>query len=162
MKIIPRLLSVAALSVLTVAPAFADSVMTIFTGQDASACESFNLDDIGKVTFADATLSVFGEEATPTKTFDLSTVCKITFSTDGSGISSLPQLSGLRLRQNPVSDHISFDGAVDASSAVLFDLSGRSLIRLDNWSGEDIDVSAIPSGTYLLKTISQTFKVIKK
>lgn len=162
MKIIPRLLSVAVLSALTVDPAFADSVMTIFTGQDASACESFNLDDIGKVTFADATLSVFGEEATPTKTFDLSTVCKITFATDGSGISSLPQLSGLRLRRNPVADHISFDGAADASSAVLYDLSGRSLIRLDNWSGEDIDVSAIPSGTYLLKTISQTFKVIKK
>lgn len=163
MKMNPRPLSAIAAAALTMSAAMADTVMTVSTAGAGSQYERIDVSEIGKVTFSDGKFSVYGEETTPFKAFDISNICKISFSqTDTSVKGPAGDNASLRLLRNPVEDFISVEGVRPGSDAVLFDLQGRTVMNVASWNGEDIDVSALPSGAYLLKVNSQTIKVIKK
>lgn len=161
MKMNPRPLSALAALALAAAPGLADTVMTVFTGDEAQNVEMFQLGDVGKVTFSDGVLAVFGEADALAK-IDLSTVSRISFSSAETGVKSVAGTSGARLLRNPVADLISVVGATPGSTVRVHDMWGRQMLGIDGWNGEDIDVSSLPSGTYLLRINSETIKVIKK
>ena len=88
---------------------------------------------------------------------------KITFKTGGTAVASIHANSSLRLRRNPVESLLEITG-YDGKPAPLTvaSLAGSSLISLKEWSGEDIDVSALTPGIYLLNIDNKTLKFIKK
>ncbi|MCM1005428.1 MAG: T9SS type A sorting domain-containing protein [Prevotella sp.] len=95
--------------------------------------------------------------------YNLTDVTKIVFGLNDSGIS--PVLSdgqGLALKQNPVYDTLSFIGAPDAPCLVeMFSLAGHKVMTLNGWAGDDINVSNLSAGTYILRINNQIFKLIK-
>lgn len=91
-------------------------------------------------------------------------VKRITFSGSWMGVETPKAESALRLRTNPVESVLSVEGYDSASSARLsvFSIAGREVISVRAWKGEDVDVSSLPQGVYILRINQSTLKFVKK
>lgn len=113
-----------------------------------------------KVTFPTDGVTIAGAES---KVFPYVQVSKIRFQME-SGITGIQaQRATLALRENPVDDVLRISGSLDAPARVtITSVSGQTALRLDEWNGADIDVSALHPGLYLITVNNQTLKFIKK
>ena len=72
-----------------------------------------------------------------------------------------PYTNQFTIYPNPTSNILYVEGNKDVESIVIFDLNARKLIK--NQSSKTVDVSALSSGTYIVKVNNQeTFRFIKK
>ncbi len=65
----------------------------------------------------------------------------------------------LYIYPNPVAETLRIDGAAAGSTLVVYDLQGRTLLQTTE---NQLNVSALAEGTYLLKVNNQVVKFIKK
>ncbi len=65
----------------------------------------------------------------------------------------------LYIYPNPVVETLRIDGAAAGSTLVVYDLQGRTLLQTTE---NQLNVSALAEGTYLLKVNNQVVKFIKK
>ena len=65
----------------------------------------------------------------------------------------------LYIYPNPVAETLRIDGAAAGSTLVVYDLQGRTLLQT---AENQLNVSALAEGTYLLKVNNQVVKFIKK
>lgn len=75
-----------------------------------------------------------------------------------------PSTPDLSIYPNPVSDRVTLDGLDAGDRVELLDLNGRVLIQAINQAGNraiTLDVSGLPSGTYLLGTADSKKIIIK-
>ncbi|MDD6210563.1 MAG: Ig-like domain-containing protein [Bacteroidales bacterium] len=70
-------------------------------------------------------------------------------------------LDALSIYPNPASDFIRVNGVTEVTVNII-GTNGATLIAIDNYNGESIDVSTLASGTYLIKVNDSTFTFIKK
>lgn len=91
-------------------------------------------------------------------------VSKLTFHTSESGVQEVGvRTRTLSLRENPVGDILIVEDAPQETSRLsVYSLTGVCHIRIDRWNGSAVDVSALPSGIYLLSVNNQTLKFVKK
>lgn len=69
-------------------------------------------------------------------------------------IQSSEKKQGVRISPNPVTDFISFNGLDETAGEYnmeIYDLSGRKILRRQVSFSDNIDLSSLPSGIYLLK-----------
>ena len=65
------------------------------------------------------------------------------------------------LYPNPVHDILTFNNLQGKQTINIYAVDGRLMKTFEATSGQRIDISELPIGLYLVKTESQTFKMIK-
>lgn len=82
---------------------------------------------------------------------------------DVEGITSPEIGSSLCLSQNPVYDLLIFSEYPEQSSTLaIMDMKGSVRGVVDNWNGQDVDVSSLAPGLYLVTVNNITLKFVKK
>lgn len=82
---------------------------------------------------------------------------------DIDGIVSPETVTSMYLRQNPVSDLLIFSEYPEQPSTLtIVNMNGSVRHVVDNWNGQAIDVSSLPSGLYLVTLNNITLKFVKK
>lgn len=114
-----------------------------------------------RVRFAAEGVEVY-EGDTRVAMFPYTSTASLSFITHGSGIKGVKDPAPFHLASNPVSDRLVIIGGPKEAGIEVFDLNGSRVLSVNNWKGEDIDVSSLNSGIYLLTLNSTTIKFIKK
>ncbi len=114
---------------------------------------SFDCDDIGEVVVTLTVEDAAGNSASGTATV---TVVQLVGIDD-----ELTQQ--FRIYPNPANDYLRIDLAGQPSALMtIYDESGRAIIRENIISGENIDISALNTGVYLIQVISNDASEIQK
>lgn len=84
--------------------------------------------------------------------------------TDPSGVDKITgEQQQYRLRENPVGDMLTIEGHDGAAAAVaIYSQSGAAVARVPEWNGEQLEVSRLAPGMYILTINRQAIKFIKK
>ena len=78
----------------------------------------------------------------------------VTIGVDGANI-------GLAIYPNPADNFIKVNGVSDVTLNI-FTVGGAQVLSVGSYSGEEIEISSLPAGTYLVKVAGTTVTLIKK
>ena len=114
------------------------------------------------ISFDNAGIRI-ANEGDPDVTVSLAEGKIISFLTTPVSVGNIGADRSLALRRNPVETMLEITGH-DGNPAVLTvtSLAGQQLVKIDGWQGENVDVTSLVSGIYILNINNQTFKFIKK
>jgi hypothetical protein len=122
--------------------------------------QNFNLTEADRLYFEDNTKLVIEEIATKnTVTIPLADIRKITCP-ETVGTTENPDLA-LGIFPNPVHDVMTFRNLQGKQTVSLYALDGRLIKTFEATGNQVIDISDLPFGLYLVKTQTQTLKMIK-
>ncbi len=109
---------------------------------------SVPLDNVRKITFdnGNMVLSTNGNEDFE---LPLDDIMKILFDEDGSNVDRIVADTNLQLVRNS-RNSIGVTGLETATDARIVNTAGSIVMIQRQWSGSDIDISALPSGVYVL------------
>ena len=137
--------------------------MVVNPSDGTSAAETFLVDDITKMAFADNAMSIVG--VSTTKTFAFSNVKSIKFEGIITGIDApVTSSSGdgaldLYCRNGQLGANGIKDGAT--ATVGVYDLSGRVILSDRQWSGLPINITNLDKGVYLFKVNNKAIKFTK-
>lgn len=130
------------------------------------ATSEFALTDIQALTFGTESFSIALTNGTNQSDLAYEDVAKLTLGTGPvNGIASThDEATGLSLYPTVAADKICVNGWNNAeqSTVTVYSTGGSLCIRIDNWSGQPLDVSSLPTGLYLLNINNQTLKFYKQ
>ncbi len=139
--------------------ASAQSFMT-FYGSDACSMASWGLQEVCSVKFDGGNIVV--NNSVGTDYIALGDVMSIKFTDDGHHPSSVQEIgndaSGLRIASND--NTVRVIGATSGTVAI-WAANGQQLYDNRNWSGEEIDISHLGRGIYIITINNTTFKFKK-
>ena len=104
--------------------------------------QSFAVGDIGKITFTESTMDVYGKDSDKIGTFSLSDITKLFFAKTG--------------------NTLKVDGLSAATDAFIVSASGRIVMQQKQWDGNSLDISSLTDGVYILAVGNAAFKFIKQ
>lgn len=150
-------------SLLLSSGAFAADLVTVTTISGVSI--GYDVDAITKISFDDSALNIVDSNSEGT-TYAIDEIKSIVF---GQGEPSAVET----LKTDKVSKITVFvprDGnslivkgwdSTEAARIEIFGTNGALLKRNDKWCGEEVDISALPSGIYVVKIGNKTAKIKK-
>ena len=122
--------------------------------------QTYLLTEADRIYFEDNTKLVIEEFSTKsTVTIPLADIRKITCN-ETVGTSENPDLA-LEVFPNPVHDVLTFRNLQGKQIINLYALDGRLMKTFEASENQSVDVSDLPFGLYLVKTQTQTLKMIK-
>ena len=149
-----------ALALLPVGMATAQ-VQLLVVPKDGSPTKRFNLDDIKYIEFPAPGEAFSIETADLRWSYSYDFVQSLKFDglvNDISGINK--EEDGIRIRYQ--GDQILVSGLGNAPvQAVVCDLNGSTRIRIAQYDGQPIDVSALPKGAYIVRVGGKTSKFLR-
>ncbi len=119
---------------------YAQSQLNV-TFNDGQKAQSFQLEKLESMKFDGENL-LLNEKAGSTKTFALSSLLSITFGDEVTAIETIDEKGSTK-------------------GLVIADISGRVIVNNPAWKGGKVDTSSLPSGIYIIKTSTKTFKIKK-
>lgn len=142
---------------LTVSHARADSWLVV---NSQTTPQSFSLDNIRTLTFADDKLVVNTYDAAAAASFNLADLTTLTFSDNDPNAIAPVAIEGKGVLRY-ANGNLYMEGAGNVNAA-LYTVSGNCLMRLNNWDGTAVATSSLPNGVYIFKADQQAIKFIKK
>ncbi|RZJ69069.1 T9SS type A sorting domain-containing protein [Flavobacterium sp.] len=125
--------------------------------------QGFNVTAAGKLYFEQDNLLVKIEASSVPTTIPVSIIRKIAFSNSLATETFGQNKSNVVLYPNPASDAIKIKADnFDTLETKIYSLSGQLVLKGNFQSGQDIDVSALTSGLYLVQVNGITIKFSKK
>lgn len=120
---------------------------------------SVPLDNVRKITFdnGNMVLSTNGNEDFE---LPLDDIMKILFDEDGSNVDRIVTDANLKLVRNS-RNSIGVTGLETATDARIVNTAGSIVMIQRQWNGSDLDISALPSGVYVLVVGNNIFKFSK-
>lgn len=96
-------------------------------------------------------------------TFAISDATVLNFS-NTTGLSDIfASDKSVALRQNPVGDLLEFTAAPETDCKLsIYSLHGTTLLSVDDWHGENVDVSSLTPGLYIVNFNNQSIKFYKQ
>jgi len=92
-------------------------------------------------------------------------VTNFTVTPPGLGVSELTD-EKVKLFPNPVADMLNISGLKDVSDVAVYNLLGQEVIKQSKLEKQQVDVSGLAPGTYLVKintdATTETYKIVKK
>ena len=141
--------------------AFAQTGVKIkyYTGTE----QGFNVSSSGKLYFSGDNLLVKPEATSTETSIPVSIIQKITFTdevlaTQNVGLNK----SNLQLYPNPSTDYIRIKSETKSLDVKIYSLEGKLVVSGTYKSDEDINVSKLNAGIYLVQANGVTIKFIKK
>lgn len=117
------------------------------------------MDNVRKITFdnGNMVLSTNGNEDFE---LPLDDIMKILFDEDGSNVDRIVADTNLQLVRNS-RNTIGITGLETTADAHIVNTAGSIVMIQRQWNGSDIDISALPSGVYVLVVGNNIFKFSK-
>lgn len=126
------------------------------------------IDEVRRIDFAgDKVNVVYRDTQAVTATYAFDDVSAIAFNLLPTGVEAVtagkPDGAALLLRVMSDGNVLKVSGWDSARQATLevFNLQGMTLARLAGWHGQDVDVSDLPAGVYVVKIGNKAAKFIK-
>ncbi len=123
----------------------------------------FDLNDIRKLTFRDNNTLRLDKLGGISHDFSISAISKLSFENgEPSGVILPSSDQELYYHPNPVNDRLTIASDNVIGNVRMYDLEGRVLIN-QSYSGHaaEIEMSGFSNGVYILKTSTNTYKIIK-
>lgn len=153
--------SILALLTLTLGTLSAGAVNKVTVHGTSGENGGFNGGEVTKITFSPTDFTIWQGD-TQAATFAVKDVVKISFG-KSSGVNAVHQAS-IDIRGS-VTTTLSITGLADdfrPTPMQIYSPAGQTCIAQSAWGGEDIDVSALPAGIYIINFNSTTLKFVKK
>ncbi|MBD5269412.1 MAG: T9SS type A sorting domain-containing protein [Bacteroides sp.] len=165
MNIIKAKTALAWMAIVAAASASANTTMTVTYFDDSREATVVNLLDGSRLVFGGEPAFDFSNCGSAPGRINVADVKRITFEGKWTGVEGVSkEATSLRLRSNPVEAILSVEGYDGSKPAVvsIYSIAGREALPVENWKGEDINVSHLPTGVYILRINNSTLKFIKK
>jgi len=120
----------------------------------------FNGGDIGKITFTESTMDVYGKDSDKIDTFSLSDITKLFFSDKEGNVTEINPDGALKFAKT--GNTLKVDGLSAATDAFIVSASGRIVMQQKQWDGNSLDISSLTDGVYILAVGNAAFKFIKQ
>ena len=153
------------MAIVAAASASANTTMTVTYFDDSREATVVNLLDGSRLVFGGEPAFDFSNCGSAPGRINVADVKRITFEGKWTGVEGVSkEATSLRLRSNPVEAILSVEGYDGSKPAVvsIYSIAGREALHVENWKGEDINVSHLPTGVYILRINNSTLKFIKK
>ncbi len=155
-----KIFSVVAAMLVTAAYAVNDNVSVV----TANGTSSFDVESIERIDFGDAGITVVSTDNNET-TFAFEEIKKIVFSQTESGIRPQAVLgkSKLTLTLLDAGRQLRVNGWQEGTVTpfTVYAMSGGKVVQIGGWSGESVDISALPHGVYIVKVGNDVAKFKK-
>lgn len=125
--------------------------------------QSFAVGDIGKITFTESTMDVYGKDSGKIGkigTFSLSNITKLFFSDKEGNVTEINPDGALKFAKT--GNTLKVDGLSAATDAFIVSASGRIVMQQKQWDGNSLDISSLTDGVYILAVGNAAFKFIKQ
>lgn len=125
--------------------------------------QSFAVGDIGKITFTESTMDVYGKDSGKIGkigTFSLSDITKLFFSDKEGNVTEINPDGALKFAKT--GNTLKVDGLSAATDAFIVSTSGRIVMQQKQWDGNSLDISSLTDGVYILAVGNAAFKFIKQ
>ncbi len=122
--------------------------------------QSFAVGDIGKITFTESTMDVYGKDSSKIGTFSLSDITKLFFSDKEGNVTEINPDGTLKFTKT--GNTLKVDGLSAATDAFIVSASGRIVMQQKQWDGNSLDISSLTDGVYILAVGNAAFKFIKQ
>ncbi len=125
--------------------------------------QSFAVGDIGKITFTESTMDVYGKDSGKIGkigTFSLSDITKLFFSDKEGNVTEINPDGALKFAKT--GNTLKVDGLSAATDAFIASTSGRIVMQQKQWDGNSLDISSLTDGVYILAVGNAAFKFIKQ
>lgn len=123
--------------------------------------QTFRIDTAGRLYFQTTNLMIDEGDGTP-KSIELATVRKITIQQIATGISQTEQTVEMFIYPNPAQNFIRIANSSSEKMTIsIYSLSGKLMQSGEFSSDDEINVSNLPSGLYLLKANNKILKISK-
>ena len=142
---------------------FATDLVTVQTTSGEST--GYDVDAITKIAFDDTALKIVASDSEGT-TYAIDEIKKISF-----GKGSPSAVEGLKTdRVSKITVYVPRDGnslivngweGNEATRLDIYGTNGALMQRNDKWRGEQVDISALPSGIYVVRIGNKTAKIKK-
>lgn len=120
---------------------------------------SVPLDNVRKITFDNGNM-VLSTNGNENFELPLDDIMKILFDEDGSNVDRIVADTNLQLVRNS-RNTIGITGLETTADARIVNIAGSIVMIQRQWNGSDIDISALPSGVYVLVVGNNIFKFSK-
>lgn len=122
--------------------------------------------DVSRVKFVAGGLEVANVTRPSASVYPYESLDKVTFDTEGafSGVVDVERddTPGIRVYPSPAIESVTVIGIGENKYRLcVYATDGRRVIAIDDYSGESIDVSALPSGVYIVAVGPATAKFFK-
>ena len=141
------------------AACYAQDNVTVNT---ASGLKVYKMDDIESITFDGATMKV-NKNSKETETINLAEITNISFDVS-TGVNGLKVKDENLLISVKAGSNIIEIGGYDNSknySVEIFNTAGAKVLGYANWRGEQLNISSLSKGVYVLKINNTTLKFSK-
>lgn len=139
----------------------ADDKVVVVT---ANGQTEYNTSDVARIEIGDTQLKVVAADGTGT-TYAFDEVLRIALSADGTGISTPTAAAAARLTLTVSSDgtqmRVNGWDAQQTAPLTVYTTNGAAALHFDAWSGQAVDITALPSGVYVVKAGKHTAKFRK-
>lgn len=132
--------------------------VTYYTGAE----QIFTIETTGKLYFSNDNLLIKTEASATDTSIPVSIIEKITFNNALATQEIGANEKNLKLYPNPSSDFIRIKSESKSISVKIYNLSGQIVLSGTYKSDENIDVSKLKKGVYLVQANGVTIKFIKK
>ncbi len=122
--------------------------------------QSFAVGDIGKITFTESTMDVYGKDSGKIGTFSLSDITKLFFSDKEGTVTEINPDGALKFAKT--GNTLKVDGLSAPADAFIVSASGRIVMQQKQWDGNSLDISSLTDGVYILAVGNTAFKFIKQ
>ena len=124
--------------------------------------ETFQIAQIGKITFVDNLMVLYGNDGRQLGSTSIDLIDKIVFSEEQDQAITNVVASTIRVFPNPTQDALFIRGVEGEQTVRIFNMRGQVVQSAVTVDGEAIlHVSGLPNGTYLLQVGAQVVKFIK-
>jgi len=124
--------------------------------------QSFNVSADGKLYFSGDNLFI-KDSAGTTSSIALSQIRKIIFENNTSGIEAYSESGQMFIYPNPSSNYLRIGNISEqVVNVTVFSMNGKLLLRSEYRNGDQIDVSNLSHGLYIVRVDEQAFKFCKQ
>ena len=128
--------------------------------------ETFQIAQIGKITFADNLMHLYGNDGRELGATSLDLINRIVFNEEQGGTVAISniQTSTIQVFPNPAQDALFIHGVEGQQTVRIFSMQGLLLMQSAETADGDaiLQVGGLQNGTYLLQIGAQVVKFIKE
>ena len=122
--------------------------------------QSVAVGDIGKITFTESTMDVYGKDSGKIGTFSLSDITKLFFSDKEGNVTEINPDGALKFAKT--GNTLKVDGLSAPADAFIVSTSGLIVMQQKQRDGNSLDISSLTDGVYILSVGNAAFKFIKQ